>query len=48
MAAFMASMIIAGKVSYQETVTKRPDLKDAVDIELVLKGREDLIVPPTE
>ncbi len=46
MIVFLANMIIEGRVTYEETVTKRPDLKDALDIELILKGREDLIVPP--
>lgn len=44
MAVLMAIRIIEGKNDYVDVVTKRPDLKDAIDAYLFSEGRQDLIV----
>lgn len=43
MAAYMAQRIIDGAYTYDYVISKRPDLKDGIDVYLVDKGREDLI-----
>jgi len=44
MAEYLALRIISGALTYTNVVTKRPDLKTAIDENLILKRREDLIV----
>lgn len=44
MAEYMAKRIIAGVYTYTYVVTKRPDLKPAIDTYLVETGHGDLIV----
>lgn len=43
MAAYLASRIISGALTYQQVTTARPDLKQAVDEALTAAGRSDLI-----
>ncbi len=44
MAAYMAQRIIAGVYTYAYVISKRPDLKEGIDIYLISKERSDLII----
>jgi len=43
MGAYLAQRIIDGVYTYEYVLSKRPDLKTAIDKYLIEKGREDLI-----
>jgi hypothetical protein len=43
MAVYMAGRIIEGIYTYAYVIGKRPDLKEGIDAELILRGRADLI-----
>jgi len=45
MAVFMAKRIIAGRNTYIEVVTARPDLKSGIDAYLIENGHAELIAP---
>jgi len=44
MAAYMAQRIIDGVYTYAYVISKRPDLKEGIDIYLISKERSDLII----
>jgi hypothetical protein len=44
MAEYMGMRILAGALDYRMVVTKRPDLKTAIDTYLTSVGRSDLVV----
>ena len=41
---YLGNQIISGKLKYDFVVTRRPDLKEAINKYLTGKGRQDLIV----
>jgi len=43
MAEYLALQVILGKLSYATVVARKPDFKNAIDIYLTDKGRQDLI-----
>lgn len=43
MARYLVNQILLGTLTYQEIVTKRPDLKEKVDKYIEDKGLEDVI-----
>lgn len=43
MAAYLAQRIIDGAYTYDFVISRRPDLKEGIDVHLREKGREDLI-----
>lgn len=43
MEAYLAQRIIDGAYTYDYVISKRPDLKEGIDVYLREKGREDLI-----
>jgi hypothetical protein len=42
-ATYLAQRIIDGALEYDYVISKRPDLKEGIDVYLREKGREDLI-----
>ena len=43
MIAYLVNQILMGKLTYQDIVTARPDLKDKIDKYISDKGLEDVI-----
>jgi hypothetical protein len=43
MVAYLVNQILLGNLTYQEVITKRPDLKDKIDTYIVDKGLENQI-----
>ena len=43
MAAYLAQRIIDGAYTYEFVISRRPDLKEGIDVYLTEKGRTDLI-----
>lgn len=43
MAEYLANQIILGKLQYSFVISKKPELKEAIDAYLIDKGRQDLI-----
>lgn len=43
MAIYLANRIITGALTYDTVITKRPDLKEQIDLYLISVGRSDLI-----
>lgn len=43
MGAYLGQRIIAGVYTYDYVISKRPDLKEGIDVYLIERNREDLI-----
>ncbi|CEG29785.1 hypothetical protein [Bacillus sp. B-jedd] len=43
MAAYLGQRIIDGALTYEYVVSKRPDLKEGIDVYLISNEKEDLI-----